>query len=100
MRQVQFVRQADDLVRAVPVLDSHVLRGLRIMPVQLVAKCGNCKFWDKATYPRNPRFGRCNFEIPPLPIWAAREASGVFRPMDREIEYCQTWTARETGTEP
>lgn len=31
--------------------------------------CADCRHFDKLAYPDNPRFGKCLYQMPPLPMW-------------------------------
>lgn len=32
-------------------------------------ECGKCQYFDKSAYPKNPRFGKCTYLVPLLPVW-------------------------------
>ena len=54
--------------------------------------CGNCRHWNKGAYPKNDMFGRCEFVLPQMPIWAQRQIAVEFRAITRENEYCQVYS--------
>jgi len=62
----------------------------------MVRNCGSCRYWSKDAYPKNDMFGRCDFVLPQMPIWAQRQIAVEFRVIDRGSEYCQTYQATST----
>lgn len=63
--------------------------------------CGSCRHWNKGAYPKNDMFGRCEFVLPQLPIWAQRQIAVEFRAITLEQEYCQVYsrTSRVTASD-
>lgn len=51
--------------------------------------CATCSHWDKAAFPKNPKFGQCTLPLPPLPIWARRQISVNYRAIDMATRDCE-----------
>jgi hypothetical protein len=51
--------------------------------------CVTCRHWDKAAYPKNPKFGQCTVPLPAMPIWAVRQISTSYRAIDMATKDCE-----------
>jgi hypothetical protein len=61
--------------------------------------CSNCNHFDKGAYPGNPMFGRCEYHMPKLPFWAARQISDAYIAIDKNTEFCQTHSPAKPGAD-
>jgi hypothetical protein len=55
----------------------------------MAVNCASCRHWNKAAYPKNDMFGRCEFVLPAMPIWTQRQIAVEFRAISAHTDYCQ-----------
>lgn len=71
----------------------------RVRQTAAMSTCATCEHFDKAAWPKNPHFGKCNYILPNLPKWV-QVTQPQYRSVSIGLRDCATYSQSDAAGKP